>query len=198
MNYSFTFLIFILAAINISAEGDFNTLTAPKLFSIDQLIPYTDSTNTPKLKFKSKEKTHFTFPLQAGFEFGRGNVNHQYGLDYFTEWNAFLDMNLYNKEIFLTIEAADALVEKDWTVRPGYLSIGARFRVLNENHHNIFLHAGMLPALYGIPGGYTLTVKYMYALNDFIGLSVCGRYSDWMYKNESGFSVYGGIQIITN
>ncbi len=195
MNYSFTFLIFILAAINISAAGDVNTITN---LNSSQVIPYPDSTNTPKLKFKSKEKTHFTFPLQAGFEFGRGNVNHQYGLDYFTEWNAYLDINLYLKEIFLTLELGDGLVDKDGTIRPSYLSVGVKYRALNENSHNVFIHAAVLPGPYGIPGGYTLTTKYMYALNDFIGISVCGRYTNWLYKTESGFGIFGGVQIITN
>lgn len=125
-----------------------------------------------KLKLREKDTTGFTFPLQAGAEYGFGT---QYSRDEDKNYkflNVFLDINLFKKILFVTLDYGQLRNAERGNLSSAYLSLGVKFRALNIRSHNIYLHAGLVPYYAPI---LVVSTRYMYALNSFLGLSVWGE-----------------------
>ena len=149
------------------------------------------------LKLKGKDSTGFTFPLQVNANIGKGFGENDFGNNNFTFIDLSLDVNLYNKDVFLTFEAGYIYNKNDHDNRSGYPTIGVNYRCYRENGHNFYLHFGIMPYYIFL---YTISSKYLYAINDYIGLTLDARYVyTYMIPNKHYyFGVLGGIQIFTN
>lgn len=154
------------------------------------------SKSSDKINKDSSSKS-FEFPLQLSFEYGYGiqKFDNGYKDNNYRVWILGIDVNLFQKIIFLTLEYGE---EKDVKVKNDdkgiFLSIGPKIRYLKTTHHNLFVHAGVLPSL-AVIGGIEISSKYLYSFNPYIGASVGIKY---FYTGTHRWIFMSGIQIFTN
>lgn len=193
VNLGFYAIIFLLIAITtaysqINSEIIFNSL---KLKEHNSKI-YTKHADKTKKDSASKS---FEFPVQLSFEYGNGTEKFDNGYkdEDYRMWNLGLDINLYSKIIFLTLEYGELhmFTNNDKGI---FASIGPKIRCLNIFHNNLFVYAGLIASVTVI-GGFVISSKYLYSFNPFIGASFGVKY---FYTGQRWWTFMAGIQIFTN
>ncbi len=145
------------------------------------------------MKLKDKKKSPDNFPFNFGAEVGIGYKEDKYGKKEYLFWQAFTDINLYEKTILLKLEYGEVYKQKGSKHKGGYASIGISIRYMKESSHSIYGHAAL--GITNYAPFLILSSKYMFAFNKYIGVTGGIRF---IYASDYYLGFLIGVQIFTN
>jgi len=137
-------------------------------------------------------------PIQFGLEAGTSFLRKSYNSYLSTCFIGSMDINLYNKVVFLRLEAGKLFyLRKDFT----RVSLGPNFKIYKTGKSRFFLStsASLDVRTGGIIGTLEVSSRYVYLISKVFGISTSIRYPFWNTDSSGrGDPIIGiGIQLFT-